>query len=71
MTDRGFSEEELSRLEAEGTAASVPDLVRAIRDYQRSIESLRLSMDVALRDRDELRAALLRCQDELRRRKGD
>lgn len=62
------SEADLERIEASGTTEAIPELVRAIRDYQRELDSLRLKAEVARRDRDELRAALVSCREELRRR---
>jgi hypothetical protein len=67
VSDGGFSEEDLQRIETARDPAAVPELVRIIRDYQRALDSLRMSSDVARRDREELRVALLRCQEELRR----
>lgn len=66
MTDRGLSEAALEGIEAARDPASVPELVRTIRDQQRALDSLRMSMDVARRDREELRLALLKCHEELR-----
>ena len=63
-------EAELDRIEESATVEAIPQLVRAIREYQRELDSLRLKADVARRDRDELRAALVTCRDELRRRGG-
>lgn len=71
MSERSLSEQALDRIEAARDPASVPELVRTIRDQQRSLDSLRMSMDVARRDREELRAALLHCQQELRRARGE
>ena len=66
MTDRGLSEAALERIETSRDPASVPELVRTIREQQRALDSLRMSSDVARRDREELRLALLKCQEELR-----
>ena len=70
MTDRGLSEAALERIEAARDPASVPELVRTVREQQRALDSLRMSMDVARRDREELRLALLKCQEELRTVRG-
>lgn len=66
MTDRGLSEAALERIERTRDPASVPELVRTIREQQRALDGLRMSSDVARRDREELRLALLKCQEELR-----
>lgn len=70
MSERGFSEAQLERIEAERNPDTIPELVRALREHQRDLDSLRMKMDVALRDRDELRSALLTCKEELRKRGG-
>lgn len=70
MSESDLSEEALRRIETERDPASVPELVRTVRAQQRALDSLRMSMDVARRDREELRAALLHCQEELRRARG-
>lgn len=70
MSDSGLSEEALRRIEASPDPAAVPELVRTVRAQQRALDSLRMSMDVARRDREELRSALLQCREELRRARG-
>jgi hypothetical protein len=67
MSEESFSEEELARIAAGDDPEALPELIRTIRRQQRDLDSLRMSMDVARRDREELRAALLRSQEELRR----
>jgi hypothetical protein len=67
MSEGNYSEEELARIEAGPDPEALPELVRTIRRQQRDLDSLRLSMEVARRDREELRAALLLSQEELRR----
>ena len=67
MSEESFSEEELARIEAGRDPEALPELVRTIRRQQRDLDSLRLSMDVVRRDREELRAALLQSQEEVRR----
>jgi hypothetical protein len=62
-----ISEEDLARLERRKDPESVPHLVSTVRQQQRDIDGLRLSLEVARRDREELRAALLAVQAELRR----
>ena len=71
MSERSWDEGVLERIEAARDPASVPELVRTIRDQQRSLDSLRMSVEVARRDREELRAALLACQEALRRARGE
>lgn len=58
----GFSEEVLARIESARDPGAIPELVRTIRQQQRELDNLRLSMDVARRDREELRSALLECR---------
>jgi hypothetical protein len=58
----GFTEAELERMERSGDATLIPELVRAIRTQQRELDNLRLSLDVARRDREELRAALIQAR---------
>jgi hypothetical protein len=60
MPERSWTEEELSRIEAARDPAVIPELVRTIQQQQRELDNLRMSMDVARRDREELRAELLR-----------
>jgi hypothetical protein len=70
MPQSELSEETLRRIEAARDPAAVPELVRTLREQQRALDSMRMSMDVARRDREELRSALLQCQEELRRTRG-
>lgn len=70
MSESDLSEEALGRIEASRDPAAVPELVRTVRTLQRALDSLRMSLDVARRDREELRSALLHCQEELRRARG-
>lgn len=60
----GLSEEVLDRIEAARDPGAIPELIRTIRQQQRELDNLRLSMDVARRDREELRAALLQCREK-------
>jgi hypothetical protein len=55
----GFTESELEQIERRADPAVIPELVRTIRSQQRDLDNLRLSLDVARRDREELRAALM------------
>jgi hypothetical protein len=58
----GFSEAELERIERSADPAVIPELVRTIRSQQHDLDNLRLSLDVARRDREELRIALLQAR---------
>lgn len=62
MSGRGFSEAELEGILAAADPAVIPELVRTIREQQHDLDSLRLGFDVARRDREELRAALLQAR---------
>jgi hypothetical protein len=55
----GFTEAELERIERSADPAVIPELVRTIREQQHDLDNLRLSLDVARRDREELRVALI------------
>jgi hypothetical protein len=61
-----YGEQELARIEAELDGTAVPMLVRTLRQHQHDLDALRLRLDVATRDRQELRDALLGAQAELR-----
>jgi hypothetical protein len=63
MAEHGYSEEELARIEAARDPEVIPQLVRTIQQQQRELDNLRLSLDVVRRDREELRAALVRCRE--------
>ncbi len=65
MTDN-LSEQYLDSLERNPDPASIPQLVALVRQQQRSLDGLRLSLDVARRDREELRSALVAAQEEIR-----
>lgn len=66
----GFTERQLEQIERGRDPAVIPTLVEAIRQQQHDLEKLELSLDVARRDREELRAALIRANEELRARGG-
>ncbi|HEU4754519.1 MAG TPA: hypothetical protein VFU47_15530 [Armatimonadota bacterium] len=70
MSGGSLSEAELERLERARDPESIPELVRTIRQLQHDLDSLRLGMEVARSDREELRAALYHAREELRRLKG-
>jgi hypothetical protein len=61
-----LSEEELARIERAADPSVVPRLVEIVRQQQHDLDQLRLSLDVARRDREELRSALLEAQRRLR-----
>jgi hypothetical protein len=68
MRESSFlSEEQLETIERRRDPDAVPHLVSTIRQQQHDLDGLRLSLDVARRDREELRAALLAAQAEIRR----
>jgi hypothetical protein len=64
---QSLSEADLERLERRCDPDSVPHLVSVIRQQQHELDSLRLSVDVARRDREELRSALLAAHAEIQR----
>lgn len=66
-----YSERQLADLERNRDPTSIPALVSTIRQQQHDLDALRLSLDVVRQDREELRAALLGLQQELRRLKGE
>lgn len=61
---RSLSEEELAQIRRAKDPSAIDELVKTIEEQQRELDSLRLSMDVARRDREELRIALVRCREE-------
>jgi hypothetical protein len=61
------TEEALARLERRKDPETIPHLVATIRQQQHDLDSLRLSLEVARRDREELRIALIAAQAEVRR----
>lgn len=67
---QSLSEDDLGRLERRGDPATIPHLVSTIRQQQHDLDGLRLSLEVAHRDREELRAALLAAHAEIQRLRG-
>jgi hypothetical protein len=55
-----LSEAWLEALERNSDPTANPQLVEIVREQQRQIDTLRLKLDVVQRDREELRAALIR-----------
>lgn len=66
----GLSEQQLADLERRRDPESIPELVRTIRRQQHEADRLRLGLDVATRDREELRVALMRAQQRIRELEG-
>jgi hypothetical protein len=62
-----LSENELEAIERQRDPSVIPLLVSTVREQQHELDGLRLSMDVARRDREELRAALISARAELDR----
>jgi hypothetical protein len=68
----GFlGEAELTALETSRDPAVIPRLVEIIRRQHHDLEQLRLAVDVARRDREELRGALIHAQERLRDARAD
>lgn len=61
---RGFDERALAEIERRADPTIIPTLVQEIRRQQHDLDSLELSLEVARRDREELRAALIRAREE-------
>jgi hypothetical protein len=53
-----LTEAQLEQIEERKDPAIIPTLVATIRDQQRTIDSMRASLEVLRRDRDDLRGAL-------------
>ena len=70
MNSGNLSEAILERMERARDPDSIPELVRTVRQLQHDLDSLRLGLDVARRDREELRAALYHAREEIRRVKS-
>jgi hypothetical protein len=58
-----YGEAHLERIERDRDPDAIPDLVRTIRQQQHDLDQLRLSLDVARRELDELRSALIRAKE--------
>ncbi|HET8653932.1 MAG TPA: hypothetical protein VFL93_00265 [Longimicrobiaceae bacterium] len=70
MEEDPLQESQLTAIEERRDPASIPELVRTIRAQQHDLDQLRLSLDVARRDREELRLALIHARAEIRRLSG-
>lgn len=67
MQSRSHPDAELDQWERSATSGDIPAMVAMLRQQQRELDHLRLSLEVATRDREELRTALLDCQHEVLR----
>jgi hypothetical protein len=66
MRETSFlSEAEMESIERTRDPEVIPHLLSTIRQQQHELDSLRLGLDVARRDREELRAALLAARGAL------
>jgi len=59
MSSADLTEQALARMEREKDPEVIPSLISTIRQQQHDLDNLRLALDVARRDREELRSALL------------
>jgi hypothetical protein len=66
MSTGELSEAALEQMEKARDPECIPELVRTVRQLQHDLDSIRLSFDVARRDREELRDALYHAREELR-----
>ena len=62
-----LTEAQLEEIEARKDPAVIPSLVATIRDQQRTVDSMRASLDVLRRDRDDLRGTLQRMRHRYER----
>jgi hypothetical protein len=62
MSRSDLDEAHLDRIERDRDPAAIPELVRTIRQLQHDLDALRLSLEVVRRDREELRAELVRAR---------
>lgn len=65
-----LSEAQLEAIERGRDPASIVHLVSTVRQQQQELDRLRLGLDVARRDREELRAALIAAHAEIQRLRG-
>ena len=66
MSESGLTEQQLADLERRRDPETIPELVRTVRRLQHETDRLGLGLDVARRDREELRAALIQAQQRIR-----
>jgi hypothetical protein len=59
MNTADLTEQALEKMERDRDPEVIPSLVSTIRQQQHDLDSLRLALEVARRDREELRAALI------------
>jgi hypothetical protein len=62
MSSAELTEQALEKMARERNPEVIPSLVSTIRQQQHDLDSLRLALEVARRDREELRAALIAMQ---------
>jgi hypothetical protein len=67
---QSLTEAELEAIERRADPNTIAQLVSTIRQQQHDLDSLQLSLEVARRDREELRAALLAAQQRIRKLAG-
>lgn len=61
-----YSEAQLEAIRRNRNADDIPLLVDLVARQQHDLDALRLKVEVAQRDREELRAALLQAQQRIR-----
>ncbi|CAN5742915.1 hypothetical protein BH23GEM6_BH23GEM6_07650 [soil metagenome] len=59
MSAGDLTEQALARMERDKDPEVIPSLISMIRQQQHDLDNLRLALDVARRDREELRSALI------------
>jgi hypothetical protein len=62
MSSVDLTEQALEKMARERNPEVIPSLVSTVRQQQHDLDSLRLALEVARRDREELRAALIAMQ---------
>lgn len=67
MQNGSHHDAQFERWERGAASGDIPAMVAMLRQQQRELDNLRLSLDVATRDREELRTALLHCRNEVLR----
>jgi hypothetical protein len=59
MSASDLTEQALAKMERDRDPEVIPSLISTIRQQQHDLDNLRLALDVARRDREELRSALI------------
>lgn len=67
MSQRELTEQALLRMEREKDPEVIPSLISTVRQQQHDLDNLHLALEVARRDREELRVALLEARARLER----